>query len=106
MKRKYTPGPWLVVPNDSILGGGIVIQKTPRRNGGLKISYGEGLQSYGRHYANAHLIGASPDMLAVLEMIVQEFNNHESYTDGWVSSELSNRTIKALKKAIKKARGE
>lgn len=63
---KHTPGPWTVTgPNDRINQTGIGRRLPSGANDPIACAYGIGPETA----ANANLIAAAPDLLAVLRMI-------------------------------------
>ncbi len=92
MNTNFTPGPWRI-------GGGGTVIYGPKTDQRAPVTIAQLLPptprvSFEERKANAHLIAAAPDLLHVLEILVEQgYNPHGS-------------TLAAAQKAIQKALGE
>lgn len=91
-ERKYTPGPWRQggVKEISLIGK---CREIVADDGRIGLVYGITDEDC---KANAQLIAAAPDMLAALELALQDMARYEIFGPG----------KKAIQAAIRKAKGE
>lgn len=89
----HTPGPWRIVRIDGELVGSIYRGKTR-----ICAWILDDMKSQREAEANAHLIAAAPEMLAVLEKLSSLLVDGEEYVPLELREELTT--------AIRKARGE
>ena len=98
MKAQHTPGPWTAIVKLNN-GHWRVVKRwygKPEPVAAIRSS-----STVGRESANAALIAAAPDLLAALQMFLEQYGS-----DGTDPDRESRPEIKAARAAIRKARGE
>lgn len=101
MQTKYTPGPWAVVDNTAEPYGQLLVES--ETDGAVALCYTVERGEYAAPpecVANARLIAAAPDLLAVVEM-VNRIWSHDQTENLHPESPAA-----ILRAALKKAKGE